>query len=243
MKIIALTSSYNPEGTTATLALKALEGAASIGAETELIMLKDYEIHFCTNCLTCYKDLESEIARCSIKDDVRGILETIRDSDGIILSSPLHSGFINGLMTTFCERASFTLCRPTGELMGLKGIPEPRLTDGPRGSVTIVNAGMVPKEFRKYCDTGTPWLKDLAQLLFNGEVVGDMFAGGGHTKDLKEDEWSRAFLKKKLSEDQLSDSYDLGAKLAEALKSGRVRPYDPELAIASLVELAKQPGS
>jgi len=127
--------------------------------------------------------------------------------------------------------------------MGLKGIPEPRLTDGPRGSVTIVNAGMVPKEFRKYCDTGTPWLKDLAQLLFNGEVVGDMFAGGGHTKDLKEDEWSRAFLKKKLSEDQLSDSYDLGAKLAEALKSGRVRPYDPELAIASLVELAKQPGS
>lgn len=33
--------------------------------------------------LTCYKDVESEIAPCVIPDDVRGMLEKIRDADGV----------------------------------------------------------------------------------------------------------------------------------------------------------------
>jgi multimeric flavodoxin WrbA len=236
MKILALNATYRSEGTTTQLTQKALEGAASMGAETEMVLLKDHDIQFCTNCLTCYKDLESEIAPCVIQDDVRGILEKIRDSDGIILASPVHGGFISGLMTVFMERASFTLCRPTGEIMGLKGCPEPRCTDKVRASASIVSAGGIPTELRQYCDLGTPWLKDMAETLFNGEFLGDVYAGAVFTKELEGDEWSKAFFFRELTQEQLQEAYDLGVKLAEAVKSGQVRPYDPARVMAAFSE-------
>jgi len=57
--------------------------------------------------------VESEIAPCTIEDDVGEILEKIRDADEIIMASPVHCGFVTGLMTTFVERIAFRLCRPT----------------------------------------------------------------------------------------------------------------------------------
>ncbi|MFC1836369.1 flavodoxin family protein [Thermodesulfobacteriota bacterium] len=234
MRVTALNAACRPGKTTTQLARQALDGAASVGAEAEMVMLMDHDIRFCTNCLTCYKDLGAAIAPCSVKDDVRGILEKIRESDGIVLVSPVHSGFVTGLMTTFIERATWTLCRPTGELLGMQGVPEPRLTDRVRGSVTIVGAGAMPTELRQYCDMGTPWMADMAQLLFNGEVVGDMYAGASFSKELTGDEWSKAYQFRQLSEQQLAEAFGLGAKLAEALKNGEVRPYDPERIAAAL---------
>lgn len=83
MKIIALNATYRPEGTTTRLTRKALEGAASCGAATEMILLREHDIQQCKNCLTCYKDLDSEIGTCVIQDDVRSILEKIRNADGV----------------------------------------------------------------------------------------------------------------------------------------------------------------
>jgi multimeric flavodoxin WrbA len=128
MKILALNATYRPAKTTTRLTQSALEGAVSVGVKTEMVMLRDKNIQFCKNCLTCYKDLGSEIAPCMIEDDVGEILEKIREADGIIMASPVHCGFVTGLMTAFVERITFRLCRPTGEIMGLRGCPEPRLT-------------------------------------------------------------------------------------------------------------------
>jgi multimeric flavodoxin WrbA len=227
MNALALNATYRPDKTTSRLTERALEGAASIGAETEMVYLIRQDIQFCRNCLTCYKDQEAEIAACPIKDDVRGILEKIRDADAIIMASPVHSGFVTGLMATFIERATFTLLRPTGILLGFRGVPEPRLTNKVRPSATILSAGMIPTEMREYCDTGTPYLKDYAEMAFNGELIADMYAGAVFTKELTDDEWSRAFLFRELTEKQLTEAFNLGVKLVEAVKTGTVRPYDP----------------
>ena len=112
MKVLALNRTYRPTKTTTCLTQRTLDGAASLGADTEMVMLRDKNIQFCTNCLTCYKDLESEIAPCSINDDVGDILEKIREADGIILAPPVHCGFVTGLMTAFMERIVFRLCVP-----------------------------------------------------------------------------------------------------------------------------------
>ena len=161
-----------------------------------------------------------------IKDDVRGILEKIRDADGIIMASPVHNGFVTGLMNAFVERATWTLLRPTGEIMGLKGFPEPRLIAKARASGSIVSAGMVPNELRQYCDTGTPWMKEMAEMLFNGEFIGDIYAGAIFTEELKNDEWNRAYFFRELTEGQLQEAFDLGVKVAGAVMSGNVRPYE-----------------
>ena len=227
MKILALNATYRPRQTTTRLIQSALEGAASVGAKTEMVMLRDKNIQFCKNCLTCYKDLESEIAPCTIEDDVGEILEKIREADGIIMASPVHCGFVTGLMVTFIERITFRLCRPTGEYMGLKGCPEPRLTGKARAVATIVSAGGMPIEMREYCDLGTPWLKETA-VFFNGECIGDIYAGAVFTKELQDEEWSKSFLFRELTEEQLKEAFNLGVKMAGAIKNKTVRPYNPQ---------------
>lgn len=228
MKILALNATYRPGKTTTHLTQKALEGAASVGAETEMVMLRDKDIQFCTNCLTCYKDLESEIAPCTIDDDVSGILEKVRDADGIILSSPVHCGFVTGLMMAFMERITFRLCRPTGAYLGMKGCPEPRLTEKARAVASIVSAGGMPIEMRQYCDMGTPWLKEAA-VFFNGECMGDIYAGAVFNKALEDEDWPKSFLFRELTEEQLQEAFDLGIKMGKSIKNGKVRPFDPEL--------------
>ena len=122
-KVIAINGSCRLTGTTTQLTEAALEGAASVGMDTEMILLRDKDIRYCTNCLMCYKDLDSEIAPCSINDDIGEILRKTVDSDGIILSSAVHNGFITGLMTVFFERMTWRLCRPTGRLLTFRGCP------------------------------------------------------------------------------------------------------------------------
>jgi multimeric flavodoxin WrbA len=53
-KIIAINGSCRRRGTTTQLTEAALEGAASVGMDTEMILLRDKDIRHCTNCLMCY---------------------------------------------------------------------------------------------------------------------------------------------------------------------------------------------
>ena len=240
MKILAINSSYRPKGTTTQLAQKALEGAASVGAETEMVLLVEKDVQYCRNCLTCYKDTESEIAPCFVEDDVREILEKIRDADGLLLCSPVHNGFVTGLMVSFIERASWTLVKPTGELLGLKGCPEPRLTDKARALATLVSAGGAPPELRQYCDTGSPWLQEMGRLLFNSECIGDMYAAAFFKKELQDEEWSRSYLFRELTAEQFQEAYELGVSLAQAVKSEAIRPYDSEREAEALLQSCQE---
>jgi multimeric flavodoxin WrbA len=229
MKVLALNATYRQKGTTVSLVEKALEGAADIGAVTEHLLLKDYDIRYCTNCLKCYGDLESEIAPCTHDDDVTLILEKIKEADGVILGSPVHMGFVTGLMYVFMERTCFRLARPTGELLGLKGCPEPRLTAKPRALASIVTAGCVPEELRPYCDAGTEWLKDNVPMLFNGEFVVDQYAAALFPKELNDDDWARAFFLRKLTTAQLQEAFELGKTLASRIAEGNVRAFDQSM--------------
>ncbi|MHC1729236.1 MAG: flavodoxin family protein [Syntrophobacteraceae bacterium] len=234
MKILAVNGTYREKGTTTELTHRALEGAKAEGAETEMILLTGKDIRYCTNCLTCYQDIESEIAPCIIDDDVHGILEKIREADGVFFTSPVHCGFVSALMTTFLHRAAWTLLRPTGELLGLKGVPEPRLVNKARAVATILSAGGIPPELRQYCDTGTPWLVDMGSSICNGECVGDIYAGAVFTKELQGEEWSRSFLYRELTPEQLQEAYNLGVTMARAIREGKIQPYDPNRFIQNL---------
>jgi multimeric flavodoxin WrbA len=229
MKVLALNATYRQNGTTVSLVEKALEGAAAVGALTEHLLLKDYDIRYCTNCLKCYGDLESEIAPCTHDDDVTLILEKIKEADGVLLGSPVHMGFVTGLMYVFMERTCFRLARPTGEILGLKGCPEPRLTDKPRASASIVTAGWAPEEMRQYCDEGTKWFRENVPMFFNGEFVIDQYAAAYFPKALDDDEWKRALFLRKLTENQHQEAFELGKTLAVRISDGDVQAYDPAM--------------
>ena len=107
MKIIGFNGSPRKEWNTATLVKKALEGAASKGAQTELIHLYDLKYSGCTSCFSCKLKGGKSYGKCAVKDGLQPILGSIEESDAIILGSPIYLGAATGEMRSFLERLTF----------------------------------------------------------------------------------------------------------------------------------------
>lgn len=88
MKVLAVNGSPRKKWNTATLLNKALEGAASQGAETELINLYDLNYKGCISCFSCKLKDGKSYGRCAAKDDLTPVLEKIQLVDALILGSP-----------------------------------------------------------------------------------------------------------------------------------------------------------
>lgn len=105
--VIAVNGSPRKNGNTATLLAKALEGAASQGAEIELIHLYDLDFKGCTSCFACKRKGGKSYGKCAMNDDLTPILEKIKSADAIILGSPIYLGAATGEMRSFLERVVF----------------------------------------------------------------------------------------------------------------------------------------
>lgn len=107
MKIIGFNGSPRKDWNTATLVKKTLEGAASKGAQTELIHLYDLKYSGCISCFSCKLKGGKSYGKCAVKDGLQPILGSIKESDAIILGSPIYLGAATGEMRSFLERLTF----------------------------------------------------------------------------------------------------------------------------------------
>ncbi len=107
MNVLAINGSPRKNWNTATLLSKALEGAASQGANTELIHLYDLSFKGCISCFACKRKNGKSYGKCAFKDDLTPILEKLESADAIILGSPIYFGNITGEMRSFLERLAF----------------------------------------------------------------------------------------------------------------------------------------
>jgi multimeric flavodoxin WrbA len=123
MKVIAFNGSPRKKWNTATLLEKALEGAASQGAKTELIHLYDLTFKGCISCFACKTIGGKSYGKCAVKDDLTPIFRKIEKADAIILGSPIYWGTVSGEMKSFMERLLFpysTYTDPPGTLFPIK---------------------------------------------------------------------------------------------------------------------------
>lgn len=123
MKIMAFNGSPRKNWNTATLLGKALEGAGSCGAETELIHLYDLNYKGCISCFACKTLGGKSYGRCAVQDDLTAVFSSIEQADAIILGSPIYFGEISGEMKSFMERLLFpysTYTDPPGSLFPKK---------------------------------------------------------------------------------------------------------------------------
>jgi multimeric flavodoxin WrbA len=117
--VIAINGSPRKKWNTATLLEHVLEGAASTGAETELVHLYDLDYKGCTSCFACKLKGGKSYGKCAMKDDLTPVLETIAGADALILGSPIYFGNVTGEMRSFMERLLFpnlTYTRPPQSL-------------------------------------------------------------------------------------------------------------------------------
>lgn len=104
MYVIALNGSPRPNGTTATLLGKALEGAASQGAKTELVQLNQLRMKGCQACFSCKKRGGNNYGTCAIRDGMTPLYAEIEHADAIFLGSPIYFGTVSSVTKMFIER-------------------------------------------------------------------------------------------------------------------------------------------
>jgi len=84
MRVLGIAGSPRRGGNTDLLLEKAIAGASDAGAETEIIVLHGLNISPCRHCDGCL-----EAGRCVIEDDMQWIHTRLRESDRLIVASPV----------------------------------------------------------------------------------------------------------------------------------------------------------
>lgn len=107
MRVMAINGSPRKEWNTGILLKKALEGAESKGAETEIIHLYDYNFKGCTSCFACKIRGGKSYGACGFKDEMTPVYERIKEVDVLILGSPIYFGDVTGELRSFIERLLF----------------------------------------------------------------------------------------------------------------------------------------
>lgn len=104
MYVVAFNGSPRRDGSTAILLQKALEGAASRGAETELLHLVDIPMSGCLACYSCKKRGGPSFGKCVQADGMAGLYARMERAQGILLGSPIYFGAITAATKAFLER-------------------------------------------------------------------------------------------------------------------------------------------
>lgn len=108
MKVIAFNGSPRKnEWNTVTLIKNALEGSASVGAETEMIHLYDLKYSGCISCFACKKLGRKQDGVCAIKDDLKDVLDRVKDADALIIGTPVYWHAESAATRAFLERLFF----------------------------------------------------------------------------------------------------------------------------------------
>jgi multimeric flavodoxin WrbA len=102
MNVVAITGSPRKNGNTEILTRHALQAIEEEGLDTELVSLAEIEIKPCTACGVCKKE-----ERCSIEDELWPVYLRMKQSDAIILASPVYYGSATAQMKAFMDRAGY----------------------------------------------------------------------------------------------------------------------------------------
>jgi multimeric flavodoxin WrbA len=107
MKIIGINGSPRKGWNTHLLVEEALKGAASKGAETELVNLYDMRFRGCISCFECKRKDGTGPGHCYFHDELKPVLDRIDRCDGLVLGSPIYIGEVTAYMRALLERLTF----------------------------------------------------------------------------------------------------------------------------------------
>lgn len=107
MKVLAINGSPRKNGNTAALLKQAMDGAKSQGAETRRIDLYSMNCKGCISCFYC-KRKDKPHGICAVRDDLTPILAELKETDILLLGSPIYYDNITSGMVAFLERFLFS---------------------------------------------------------------------------------------------------------------------------------------
>lgn len=115
MKIILVNGSPHEKGNTFITLTEIAKTFEQENIETEIFNVGKDAISPCLGCGACAK-----LGRCVIKDKVNDFNEKMKESDGLIVASPVHYAGAVGSLTSFLSRAFFSGFRANADTFRLK---------------------------------------------------------------------------------------------------------------------------
>ena len=103
MKVLMINGSTRLEGNT-TLALAEMDKIFhEAGVETQTIRVGNKAIRGCIACGSCFKK-----GKCAFDDGVNEAAEILKESDGLVVASPVYYGSANGTIVSFLDRLFYS---------------------------------------------------------------------------------------------------------------------------------------
>ena len=99
IKIVGILGSPLPEGNTAALLDRALQGARDAGCEVEKIVVANLDFQACNEMMFC-RDHDT----CIMDDDMQQQYQKFREMDGVIFATPVMTMGIPGKLKSFMDR-------------------------------------------------------------------------------------------------------------------------------------------
>jgi multimeric flavodoxin WrbA len=100
MKIVSVLGSPRENGNSATIANRFRATAEKFGAEVKTFVLNNMEYRGCQGCLAC----KTKLDRCVLEDDLTEALEAVRETDVLVLASPVYYWDVSGQLKCFLDR-------------------------------------------------------------------------------------------------------------------------------------------
>lgn len=105
MKVVAFNGSPNKEGNTYHAIKIVADELRKEGIETEVIHVGNKSIRGCIACNQCVKNKNE---KCVLQgDEVNEWIQKMKETDGIILGSPVHYSSLGATMKSFLDRAFY----------------------------------------------------------------------------------------------------------------------------------------
>ena len=162
------------------------------------IQLSKVDIRSCLGCDQCFQVSEKN---CPHTDSVQSIVNSIEDSDGIVIASPVYAYQVPGQFKTFIDRTSYLFHRPT--FMSKPAVII-TTTDGGGGKAVYDYLKMTLTGWGVKCVGG---INIISTRYFHEREQFDIKYHDKKTKQLSE--LSQIFLKQLKNSDKMPSYYDL----------------------------------
>ena len=100
MKIVCLLGSPREKGNSATIAKRFCDSAERLGAEIRTFTLNKLQYRGCQGCMVC----KTRLDRCALEDDLTEVLEAVRETDVLVLATPVYYCDVTSQLKAFLDR-------------------------------------------------------------------------------------------------------------------------------------------
>lgn len=170
-RILVINGSYRVDGITDQTIKIMADHLRSLGAEVEMVALRDCPIEFCLNCRECTQKPGYDPGGCVLHDGMGALVEMIEQSDGYVLASPTNFGSVTAIYKRFMERLIVYGYWPWGAKA-----PKFRKARLFRKKAVVVSSSAAPEIMGRWLFSSRRQLKATADTV-GANVVGGLFAG------------------------------------------------------------------